>query len=185
MLRRYDALTRSGLGEGEALLRLLMARRGWKDLPLGFLSELVARLISKENVLRFVSLAEDYRYTRDKLPAIARDFSPVRAMEEVACLLARFGYELQQQERLKEAEFVQQLALALGPDCYFVNLTLAATYHKTGRHEQARPLFERGLAQLDAAGSERSLVDCLVDLDAVAMHSAWRQMHGDCVRSLS
>lgn len=185
MLRQYDALTRSGLGEGEALLHLLMARRGWKELPLGFLSELIARLATTENVMRFVALAEDYGYIKDQLPAIARELDPARAMQEGACLLTRFGHELQQQERFKEAEFVQQLALALAPDCYFTNLTLAATYHKTGRHEQARPLFARGLAHLDEAGSESSFVNCLGELDAVAMRSAWREMHDDCVKLLS
>lgn len=185
MLRQYEALTRSGLGEGEALLRLLMTRRAWKDLPGGFLSELIARLATTDNVMRFVALAEDYGYIKDQLPAIARDFSPAEAMEEAACLLTRFGHQLQQQERFKEAEFVQQLALALGPDCCFTNLTLAATYHKMGRHDQARPLFERGLSHLDEAGVEKSLVNCLGELDAVAMRSTWREMHDDCVKLLS
>ncbi|MBM4264656.1 MAG: hypothetical protein FJ145_24930 [Deltaproteobacteria bacterium] len=185
MLRQYDALARNGLSEGEALLRILMKRRGWKDLPHGFLSELIVRLASKEAVMRFVSLAEDYGYTKDKLPNIARDFEPARATEEVACLLARFGYEIQKEERFKEAEFVQQLALALGPDCYFTNLTLAATYHKTGRHEEARPLFEHGLARLDAARSENLSLECFTELDAAAMRRSWREMHGDCVKSLA
>lgn len=185
MLRLHEALTRSGLGEDEALLRLLMKRRGWKKLPAGFLGEMVVRLASKESVFRFVSLAEDYGYLKEKLPAIAREFAPARAMQESACLLTRFGHELQQQERFKEAEFVQQLALALAPECYFTNLTLAATYHKTGRPEQARPLFERGLVQLDAAGAENAFADCLGELDAIAMRGAWRAMHGDCVKLLS
>ena len=73
-------------------------------------------------------------------------------MAEVACLLARFGYQLQQEGRLKEAEFVQQLALPLGPDCYFTSLPLGATYYETGRYDEARSLFERGFAQLDKIG---------------------------------
>lgn len=187
MLRQYDALAKSGLGEGEALLRLLLARRDWRDLPPAFLSELVGRLASKENVMRFVSLAEDYGYTRDKLPAIARDFAPAQALPRIACLLTRFGRELQQQQRFKEAEFVQQLALALGPDCYFTNLTLAATYHETGRYKQARPLFELGLAQFEVAdaSNDSSMADCLGELDVAALRVAWRKMHDDCVKSLS
>ena len=68
-------------------------------------------------------------------------------MAEVACLFARFGFRLQTEERYREAEFVQKLALRLQPNQYFTNLPLAATYHETGRYDDALPLFEQGLAR--------------------------------------
>ena len=39
MLRQYHAFARTGLSEQESLLRLLAARRGWKNLPHRFLGE--------------------------------------------------------------------------------------------------------------------------------------------------
>jgi hypothetical protein len=71
-------------------------------------------------------------------------------MSRVACLFTRFAMPLQRQGRYKEAEFVQRLALRLEPNRYFTTLPLAATYHETGRHGDALPLFERGLAELKA-----------------------------------
>jgi hypothetical protein len=100
-------------------------------------------------VIRFISLAEDYGHVRERFPSIAKKADLNEAMADVACLFARFGYQLQQEGRFKEAEFVQKLALPLGPECYFTNLPLAATYYETGRYSEARPLFERGLAQLE------------------------------------
>jgi hypothetical protein len=155
MLRRYQSFARTGLSEAECLFRLAATRRAWRELPHGFLREVVARLGSKEDVIRFISLAEDCGHVKERFPGIARRSDLNDAMAEVACLLARFGYQLQQEGRLKEAEFVQKLALPLGPDCYFTNLPLAATYYETGRLNEARLLFERGLAHLEnfAAGS--------------------------------
>lgn len=153
MLRRYQSFARTGLSEAECLFRLAASRSGWRELPHAFLREVVARLGSKEDVIRFISLAEDCGHVKERFPGIARKPDLNEAMAEVACLLARFGYELQQQERLKEAEFVQRLALPLGPDFYFTNLPLAATYYETGRYGEARPLFERGLAQLEKIGA--------------------------------
>ena len=62
MLRRYRALERTGLSEQECLLQLLATRRDWKGLPHRFLAELVSRFRSKEDVMRFVSVSEDYGY---------------------------------------------------------------------------------------------------------------------------
>jgi hypothetical protein len=124
-------------------------RSGWKDLPHRFLREVIARLRTKEEVIRFISLAEDCGHVKERFPSIAKKADLHEAMADVACLLARFGYQLQQDGRLKEAEFVQRLALPLGPDCYFTNLPLAATFHETGRYDEARVLFEHGLAQLE------------------------------------
>jgi hypothetical protein len=152
MLRRYQSFARTGLPEKECLFRLAATRKGWRDLPHRFLREVVERLANKEDVLRFISLAEDCGHVKERFPSIARKADLNDAMAEVACLLARFGYQLQQEGRLKEAEFVQQLALPLGPDCYFTSLPLAATYYETGRYGQARSLFERGFAQLDKIG---------------------------------
>jgi hypothetical protein len=149
MLRRFQSFQRLGLSDSESLFRVAAARSGWKELPHRFLREVVTRLATKEDVIRFITLAEDHGYVKDRFPSIAKKIDLDDAMREVACLLARFGYELQQEGRLKEAEFVQKLALPLGPNCYFTNLPLAATYYETGRYAEARPLFERGLAHLE------------------------------------
>jgi tetratricopeptide (TPR) repeat protein len=149
MLRRYRVLEKAGLSEKEALLRLLTTRRNWKKLPHRFLAELVSRLSSKEDLMRFVSVSEDYRYHLDNYPDIAGKADIDMAMAEAACLFARFGFTLQAEGRYREAEFVQKLALQLEPERYFTNLPLAATYHETGRHADALPLFERGLKGLD------------------------------------
>lgn len=147
MLRRYRALERRGLSEAECLLQLLATRKDWKVLPHRFLAELISRLHSKEDVMRFVSVSEDYGYQRDHYPGLARKIDLDAAMTEIACLFAGFGFRLQGEGRYKEAEFVQKLALRLQPDQYFTTLPLAATYHETGRHAEALPLFEQGLAR--------------------------------------
>ena len=87
--------------------------------------------------MRFVSVSEDYGYHRDHYPGIATRIDLEVAMAEIACLFARFGFRLQTQGRYREAEFVQKLALRLQPNQYFTNLPLAATYHETGRHDDA------------------------------------------------
>ena len=190
MLRQYDGFARDGLSEREALLRILLSRSGWQKLPLDFLGELVGRLASKEAVLQFVSLAEDCGYTKEQLPAIVNHSPAGDRMERLACVLSRFGYQLQSDQRFKEAEFVQKLALALGPDCYFTSLPLAITYHKTGRCAEARPLFQRGVAQLHAAGENASasgrftLTDCFGDgADATRLRALWLEMYDQCVKS--
>ena len=190
MLRQYEAFARDGLSEREALLRILLSRTDWQKLPVDFLADLVGRLASKEAALRFVSLAEDCGYTKDQIPAIVSHSSAGDRMERVACLLSRFGYQLQSDRRFKEAEFVQKLALALGPDCYFTNLPLAITYHRTGRCTEARPLFERGLTQLHTAGEtvsasgRFSLADCFGDgVDATGLRALWLEMYYQCVKS--
>src|SRR5262249_32202042 len=81
MLRRYRALE----GTEECLLRLLVTRRDWKRLPHRFLAEIVSRFQSKEDVMRFVSISEDYGYHRDHYPAIATKVDLDSAMAEVAC----------------------------------------------------------------------------------------------------
>lgn len=190
MLRQYEGFAREGLSEREALLRLLLSRPGWQKLPLDFLGDLIGRLGSKEAVLRFVSLAEDCGYTKDQLPAIVNHSPPDARMERLACVLSRYGYQLQSDQRFKEAEFVQKLALALGPDCYFTNLPLATTYHRTGRCTEARPLFERGIAQLHTAGEKASapgrfaLADCFgAGVDATRLRALWLEMYDQCVKS--
>ena len=72
MLRRYRALERTGLSEHECLLQLLATRRNWKGLPHRFLGELVSRLRSKEDVVRFVSVSEDYGYIAIIIPKSRR-----------------------------------------------------------------------------------------------------------------
>jgi hypothetical protein len=190
MLRQFNGFARAGLSEREALLRLLLSRAGWQKLPLDFLGDLIGRLETKEATLRFVSLAEDCGYTKDQLPAIVKHSSAGDRMERLACVLSRFGYQLQSERRFKEAEFVQKLALALGPDCYFTNLPLAITYHQTGRCTEARPLFERGVAQLEAASETSSasgrftLTDCFGDdADAIRLRGLWLEMYDRCVKS--
>jgi hypothetical protein len=154
MLRRYRALEKSGLGEQEALLQLLANRAEWKKLPTGFLAELVSRFQTKEDLMRFISVSEDSDYPRTHY----REFAALglaAAMAETACLFSSFGFRLQTTGRYKEAEFVQKLALRLQPDQYFTTLPLAATYHETGRHAEAVPLFEHGLAKVRDGTSDR------------------------------
>jgi len=148
LLRHYHAFARTGLPERECLLRVLTNRSGWRNLPPVFLAEIVARLRFKENVFRFVSLAEDYRFNRKQLRAIAAGEDMEAAMRVVALWLADFGNRLQKKNSFKEAEFVQKLALGLQPNQYFTKLPLATTYYKMERYDEAAPLFKEGLAQL-------------------------------------
>ena len=149
LLRRYRALERTGLSEQDCLLQLLATSKDWKRLPHPFLAEIVSRFPTKEDAMRFVSVSEDFGYLRDHYPGLAAKTDLEAAMGEIACLFARFGFQLQEQGRYTEAEFVQKLALRLQPDQYFTNLPLAVSYHETGRHADALPLFERGLAQVN------------------------------------
>ncbi len=149
LLRRFRALERTGLSEQDCLLRLLATSKDWKRLPHPFLAEIVSRFPTKEDVMRFISLSEDFGYLRDHYPGLAANTDLEATMGEIACLFARFGFQLQEQGRYMEAEFVQKLALRLQPDQYFTNLPLAVSYHETGRHADALPLFERGLAQVN------------------------------------
>ena len=71
MLTRYRALEKTGLSEQECLLQLVATRRNWKGLPHRFLGELVSRLCSKEDVMRFISVSEGYGYHREHYPEIA------------------------------------------------------------------------------------------------------------------
>ena len=190
LLRRYRSLAARGLTEEESLFRMMVSRAGWKRLPNEFLRELVRRLSSKEEVIRFVSLCEDYRYVTERFPAIAGKTDLGEAMADVACILSRFGYELQKEGRLKEAEFVQRLALPLGPDHYFTNLPLAATYYETGRYRDAAPLFERGLAELEkiardgAAAGRFSLSACLdANTDAATLRAAYLGKYEECLKA--
>jgi hypothetical protein len=191
MLRRYRVLERTGLSEQECLLQLLATRRDWQRLPHRFLAEVVSRLGSKEDVMRFVSVSEDYGYHRDHYPEIAKRADLEAAMAEVACLFARFGFQLQTEGRYKEAEFVQKLALRLQPNQYFTNLPLAATYHETGRHEDALPLFRQGLARFqdvenntNAVAPALSPAKCLgPDLEIRNLRNRYRKMYEACVKA--
>ena len=187
MLRRYYTLERSGLSEQECMVTLLATRSGWKNLPQRFLVDLVARLGSKEDVMRFVLLSEDYGYCRGHYPAIAAEPNAATAIAEVACLLAKFGYQLQGAGRLKEAEFVQRLARRLEPNKYFTNLPLAVTYCETGRYADALPLFEQGLSQFEndaQRDQEFSPVKCLApNADAAALQRGYRKMYESCLRA--
>jgi tetratricopeptide (TPR) repeat protein len=188
MLRQYRALEKSGLSEPECLLQLLATRKDWKRLPHRFLAEVISRFRSKEDVMRFVSVSEDYGYHRDHYPEIGKKIDLEAAMAEVACLFARFGFRLQEEGRYKEAEFVQKLALQLQPDQYFTNLPLAATYHETGRHGEALPLFEQGLARYQdlekntkPADSTLSPTNCLgSDVEIGKLRNRYRKMYEAC-----
>jgi tetratricopeptide (TPR) repeat protein len=147
LLRQHHSLEQAGLSEQECLI----SRRGWKNLPPVFLAEIVTRLRTKENVFRFLSLAEGYRFHRKQLPGIVARNDMETAIRELAVWLGQFGNRLQKEFRLKEAEFVQKLALALQPDHYFTKLPLAATYYKMERYAEAVPLLEQGLAELEKA----------------------------------
>jgi len=191
MLRRYRALERTGLSEQECLLQLLASRRDWRKLSHRFLLELVSRFRSKEDVMRFISLSEDHAYHRDHYPGIAEKTDLDASMTEVACLFARFGFGLQAEGRYKEAEFVQKLALQLQPNEYFTNLPLAATYHETGRHADALPLFERGLARFKdfeknttPTTSDFSPAKCLApDARVGKLRNRYRKMYEACLKA--
>jgi tetratricopeptide (TPR) repeat protein len=191
MLRRYRSLERTGLSEQECLLQLLATRRDWKGLPHRFLAELVSRFRSKEDVMRFVSVSEDYGYHRDHYAEIATRIDLEAAMAEIACLFARFGFQLQTEGRYREAEFVQKLALRLQPNQYFTNLPLAATYHETGRHNDALPLFQQGLARfrdfeenIKAVEPVLSPAKCLgPDVEVRKLRDRYRKMYEACLKA--
>jgi len=191
MLRRYRALERTGLSEQECLLQLLATRRNWKGLPHRFLGELVSRFRSKEDVMRFVSVSEDYGYQRDHYPEIATRIDLESAMAEIACLFARFGFRLQTEGRYREAEFVQRLALRLQPNQYFTNLPLAATYHETGRYDDALPLFKQGLDRfqdfedsINAVEPVLSPAKCLgPDVEVRKLRNRYRKMYEACLKA--
>jgi hypothetical protein len=192
MLRRYRALEKTGLSEQQCLFQLLATRSDWKHLDHCFLAELVSRLQSKEDLMRFVSVSEDYGYHRDHYTRVAGNIDLNAAMAEVACLFARFGFRVQEQGRYKEAEFVQKLALRLQPNQYFTNLPLAATYHETGRHADALPLFERGLAEfkkLESSGEpknrEFSPATCLGwDEEIKTIRNRYKKMYDTCLKTI-
>jgi len=175
LLRRYHAFERLGLREQDCLYRILTARNGWRNLPPAFIADLIARLKTKENVFRFITLAEEHRFNRQQLPAIASNPDRETAMRKVAIWLGEFGDRLQAENRLKEAEFVQRLALGLQPDQYFTQLPLAAIYYKMERYADAAPLFEQGLALL-----ERSSDD---DAPAKESKARYRKMHAACAQA--
>lgn len=191
LLRQYHQLERTGLSEGEALVQLLATRREWRKLPHRFLSEIVSRLRSKEDVLRFISLSEDYGHQRNQYPQVAGRTDLNSAMTEIACTFARFGFELQGEGRFKEAEFVQKLAWRLQPDEYFTSLPLAATYHETGRHAEALPLFEQGFAGIkdfektqDPARSAFTPSRCLApEAELAKLRNRYNKMYQACVKA--
>ena len=184
LLRDYHAFERTGLPEQECLLRVLTHRSGWRNLPLVFLAEIVKRLKTKEVVFRFVSLAEGYRYDRKHLPAIAGKKDMEVAMREVARWLGDFGNRLQKKNRLKEAEFVQKLALGLQPDQDFTNLPLATTYYRMERYSDAVPLFEKGLARLEKSADVSALLNGLEPgADLNALRTSYEEMYAACLKA--
>lgn len=191
MLRLYRRFEKSGLSEPESLFRLLATRKDWRKLPHPFLAEIVRRFAVKEDVMRFVSVSEDYAYQRNAYPALARQGDLEAAMAEIACIFSRFGFRLQGEGRYREAEFVQKLALKLQPDQYFTTLPLAATYHEMGRHGDALALFERGLAQLESYGKKSSSeaaglspTKCLgPDEGLKKLRARYRAMYEECLKA--
>lgn len=92
LLREYEAFERSSLPEEERLFQMLAARGGWRLLPGLFLRELAKRLASKEDLIRFVILAERYRLLESDLVRIASSAGSVRegaslAVDKVAVML--------------------------------------------------------------------------------------------------
>jgi tetratricopeptide (TPR) repeat protein len=191
MLRRYRALERTGLSERDCLLQVLATRNGWEKLPHRFLVAIVSRLSSKEDVMRFISLSEDYGYPRNRYPELATRVDLDKAIAEIACLFSRFGFRLHAQGRYKEAEFVQKLAFRLEPDEYFTNLPLAATYHENGRYAEALPLFKQGFSQLRRFNADTGSVkrrfapaNCLApDGEPEKLWKKYREMYEACLKS--
>ena len=192
MLRRYRALERTGLSERDCLLQLLATRKGWEKISHRFLVAMVSRLSSKEDVMRFISLSEDYAYHRDRYPELAARIDLDTAIAEIACLFSRFGFRLQTERRYREAEFVQKLALRLQPDEYFTTLPLAATYHETGRHADALPLFEQGLARAkefdqkpDPVKAEFTPAKCLTaEAELTKLRNRYNKMYHACLKAV-
>jgi hypothetical protein len=193
LLRRYHGFERTGLPEQECLLKMLTSRSHWKNLPHGFLAEIVARLQSKENVIRFVSLAEGYGFDRKDFPVIAKKENLEAAMREVACLLGNFGDGLQKENRFKEAEFVQKLAFGLQPDQYFTELPLAVTYYKMERYADAVPLFKKGLVRLEKlANGANPMEKASLPFDGSKsaanlkeLRGGYQEMYAACVKGAS
>lgn len=184
LLRHYYAFEKIGLPERECLFRVLSSRSGWRNLPLEFLAEVVARLRSKENVFRFVSLAEGYRFNRKQLPAITARRDMEAVMREVALWLADFGNRLQKKNSFKEAEFVQKLALGLQPDQYFTKLPMATTYYKMERYDAAAPLFEEGLAQLENSADGAAFLDRLEPGATLKdLRANYQEMYATCLKA--
>lgn len=181
LLRHYHSFETTGLPEQECLLRVLLSRSGWRNLPPAFLAEIVTRLRSKESVFRFVSLAEGYRFDRKHLRTIAKKDDMEAAMRDVARLLGDFGSRLQKKNRLKEAEFVQKLALGLQPDQYFTKLPLAATYFKMERYADAVPLFEDGLARLEKSEGTSPVVEPGTNLNE--LRAGYEEMYAACLKA--
>jgi tetratricopeptide (TPR) repeat protein len=183
LLRHYHSFERAGFPEQECLFRVLTSRSGWKNLPLAFLAEIVARLRSKENVIRFVSLAEEYRFDRKDLRAIAKKEDMEAAMRDVAHWLGDFGNRLQKENRLKEAEFVQKLALGLQPDQYFTKLPLATTYYRMERYADAVPLFEDGLAHLEKSEGNSPVDDRQPSVNLKELRAGYEEMYAACLKA--
>ena len=183
LLRHYHAFEKTGLPEQKCLLRVLALRSGWRNLPLVFLAEIIQRLKTKEDVFRFVSLAEGYRYNRKHLPAIAGKADMEVAMHDVALWLGDFGNRLQKKNRLKEAEFVQKLALGLQPDQYFTNLPLATTYYRMERYSDALPLFEKALGKLEKSADSAFLDVLEPETDLNALKISYKQMYVTCLKA--
>jgi len=184
LLRHYHGFAKTGLPEQECLLRVLCKRSGWKRLPATFLAEIVARLGSKEDVFRFVSLAEGYRFERQQLPAISANRDLEAAMREIALWLVDFGKRLQDEDRLKQAEFVQKLALGFAPEQFFTLLPMATTYYKMKRYEEAAPLFEKGLARLASCVDGADHLDRLdggASLDELRAH--YQELCASCLQT--
>ena len=191
LLRHYRALERTGLSEQACLFQILATSKDWKKLPHTFLAEIVSRFSTKEDAMRFVSVSEDFGYLRDHYPGLAAKADLEATMGEIACLFARFGIQLQEQGRYMEAVFVQKLALGLQSDQYFTNLPLAVSYHETGQHAEALPLFERGLAQVndlekkaDPAVPEVFTVNCLwTEAEVRKLRNRCKKMYAACLKA--
>ncbi len=191
LLRRYRTLERKGLSERDCLMQLLTTSKDWKSLPHLFLAEVVSRLATMEDTMRFISVSEDYGYLRNHYPGLAAKTELESAIRGVAYLFAGLGFRLQEEGRYKEAMFVQKLALKLQPDQYFTNLPLAVSCHETGQHADALPLFERGLAQVnnlltraDLAESENAQENRLWTVAEIRkLRNRCKKMYAACLKA--
>lgn len=182
LLRHYHGYARTGLPEAECLFRVLSNRQGWKKFPPRFLAEIVARLQSKENVFRFVSLAEGYRFDRKHLPAIAAKTDLEVAIREICLWLVEFGRRLRSENSLKQAAFVQKLALAFEPERVFTQLPLALTYSEMACHEEAAQLFKEGLSRLEhCAAVDLELLESGARRDR--LRARYQEAYESCVKA--
>lgn len=133
--------------ENERLFKMFHTRPGWRSLPTEFLRELVERLGTKEDVIKFVIFAERYGLLTSNFKAIAdwAEADPKFAVDQAAVTLTSLGNHLGGQGNFGEAEPVFKSALRINPEWPGALYGLALVYYNAGRYGDAIPVM---LAQM-------------------------------------